>query len=182
MPNGKVKTWPKDYRCKPLNLYIPWVVFRPDLEKWKKGAEADVITALAGTIDIDADKGDSSDIPLKSSGRMETSPGNYQDFFVYEKPLTLALAKPVALALHRMTAKDDDGAAKGDAATKDVSHIWRVPGTLNYPNAAKIERRKAQGISTEPFTVRWVWQDGGLFVPETIIAAAPPEPPRAARK
>ncbi len=182
MPNGRVKTWPKDYRCKPLNIYVPWAVFQSALEHWKKGSEADVIASLAGTIDIDADKGDSPDIPLKSSGRLTTSPGNFQDFFVYENPLPLADAKPVALALHRMTAKDGDEAAKGDSATKDVSHIWRVPGTLNFPNAAKIARRQAQGIPTEPFVVRWVWTDGGLFAPETIIAAAPAEPPHATRK
>jgi hypothetical protein len=104
-PDGKIKTWPKDYRCKPLNIYVPWALFHADLEKWKKGAESDVIASLAGIVDLDCDKGDSPDLPLKASGRLTTSPGNYQDFFVYPQPLTLAEAKPVVLALHRMTFK-----------------------------------------------------------------------------
>jgi Primase C terminal 2 (PriCT-2)/RepB DNA-primase from phage plasmid len=179
---GKVRQNPKDCRCKPLNLYVPWAVFRSDLEKRKKGSEVDIIASLAGTIDLDCDKGDSPDIPLRASGRLETSPGNYQDFFVYPKPLLLSEAKPIAHALWRMTCKQDDPNAKGDSTTKDVSHIWRIPGTLNFPHAEKIARRKEQGISTEPFLVRWTHQDGGLIAPEAILAAAPPEPVRAARQ
>ena len=182
IPNGKIRTWPADCRCKPLNLYIAWALFDPSMNPWKKGSEAEVVVSLAGVIDVDCDKGDSSDIPLKASRRLETSPGNFQDFFVYPQPLPMIEAKPVARALHRLTHKEENTDAKGDSTTKDVSHIWRVPGTLNFPNADKIERRKAQGISTEPFLVRWVHQNGGVIDPATIIAAAPAEPERTTRE
>jgi hypothetical protein len=180
-PNGKVKTYPSDCRCKPLNLYIPWAVFRPDLEDWKKGSEADVLVSLAGVVDLDCDKGDSPDFPLKASGRLETSWHNYQHAFVWDRPLPLAEAKPAICTLHRLTFKQGDEAMRCDSTTKDVSHIWRVPGTLNFPHAEKIARRKAQGIPTEPFVARWVSLGGGQIDPSTVIAAAPPELPRVSR-
>jgi hypothetical protein len=46
----------------------------------------------------------------------------------------------------------------GDHGTKDIAHVWRLPGTLNYPNAAKLGR----GRPAEPQPVQLT---GGSFAP-----------------
>jgi Primase C terminal 2 (PriCT-2)/RepB DNA-primase from phage plasmid len=108
-------------------------------------------------------------LPFLSSCRLETSPGNFQDFFVFPRPQTFAAAKPVLRALNRLTG--------GDAAEQDTSHIWRIAGTLNWPTEAKI----ARGRPPLPFLVRWDRFPGECVDPATILAAAPAEPPRVPR-
>jgi hypothetical protein len=64
--------------------------------------------------------------------------------------LSVEEAKPLARALRLATG--------ADSGTADVAHVWRVPGTLNWPNAAKIARgRDAIPVPVtiaEPFTGR----------------------------
>src|SRR5262249_52522663 len=69
-------------------------------------------------------------------------------------------AKALAVAL-----SDFVGA---DAGTKDLSHVWRVPGTLNWPNKRKVER----GRSPEPQPIRVAKAfTGKLVEPEALRAA-----------
>jgi RepB DNA-primase from phage plasmid len=66
--------------------------------------------------DVDNDKRAEAPLPFLSSCRLETSPGNFQDFFVFPQPLTFAMAKPVLRALNRLTG--------GDAAEQDASSFF----------------------------------------------------------
>src|SRR5690606_19945024 len=92
--------------------------------------------------DMDADTGKASGtMPIDPSYIVSTSPGNLQPAWIFDRPLSAAEAKPLAAALRRATGSD--------AGTADVSHVWRVPGTLNWPNAAKL----ARGRPMEPASV-----------------------------
>ena len=91
---------------------------------------------------------------------IETSAGNLQPVFPLSRALGNDEAKALAVAL-----SDFVGA---DAGTKDLSHVWRVPGTLNWPNKRKVER----GRPPEPQPVRVAKAFTGKSVePETLRAA-----------
>jgi hypothetical protein len=94
---------------------------------------------------------------------IETSPGNYQPFIMFDRPLTPAEAKPLAAALRRATGSDH--------GTVDVTHVWRVPGTKNWPNKAKLKR----GRSPDPVDVAVAlpWDGSLTSVDELRIALTP---------
>ncbi|WP_457578943.1 DUF3987 domain-containing protein [Ensifer adhaerens] len=123
------------------NCYVCPNLMRPSLDRGKKGGEADVLAVLALVADMDDDKGLAGRMPVQPNYSIESSPGNFQCFLVLDKPLAPAEAKPLAAALKR--------AAGSDHCTMDVSHVWRVPGCLNWPNRKKLER----GRSSEPVAV-----------------------------
>ena len=115
-----------------LNLYSAWSVFRRDLEPRKKGSEADVVAVLAAVGDLDNDKYTISEVPVEAPYIVETSPGNFQPVYIFERPLAAADAKLVLAALCDFVG--------GDSATKDTSHVWRIPGCLNWPTKSKLAR------------------------------------------
>jgi hypothetical protein len=133
------------------NVYICPNLMRPSLERGKKGGEGDVVAVLALVADLDDDTGRSGAMPIEPSYVVESSPGNYQCFILLDRPLSLREAKPLAMALKK--------AANADHCTADTSHVWRVPGGLNWPNAKKL----ARGRPPDPFavTVAEPW-DGSL--------------------
>jgi hypothetical protein len=57
---------------------------------------------------------------------------------LFEKPVAPEIAKPIAAALQKATGCDN--------CTKDIDHVWRIPGTWNRPNRKKI----AEGRSPDP--------------------------------
>jgi AAA domain/Primase C terminal 2 (PriCT-2)/RepB DNA-primase from phage plasmid len=146
-----------------LNLYSPWSVFRRDLEPTKKGSEADVVAVLAAVGDLDNDKYSLGELPLEAPYIVETSPGNFQPIYIFERPLAAADAKPVLAALCDFVG--------GDSATKDTSHVWRIPGCLNWPTKSKL----ARGRSSVPAPVCIKKQyNGGFTSPAMLLALAPP--------
>ena len=144
-----------------VNIYLPWVIWRKDLPTWSKGGEADVRAVLALVGDLDSDKGKTAvtldKLPLQSPYVVQTSLGNYHATFPLKQAMTVAEAKPIAIAL--------SDAIGGDSGTKDTSHIWRIPGTLNWPCQTKLDR----GRPTEPYkvTVKLAWT-GDLIDPEML--------------
>jgi Family of unknown function (DUF5906) len=125
------------------NVYTPLAVMRPDLKSGKKGGEGDVVVSLAFVIDGDADKGlDRPTSPLPADYIIESSAGNLQEFLFLDRPLPPDEAKEFGRALQRAT--------KAEFAD-DISHVWRVPGTLNWPNGEKVHKR---GRSRVPQPVR----------------------------
>lgn len=123
------------------NCYVCPNLMRLNLERGKKGSESDVAAVLALVADLDDDTGRSGAMPIESSCVVESSPGNYQCFLLLERPLSPGEAKPLAKALKL--------AANADHCTVDMSHVWRIPGTLNWPNAKKL----ARGRPAEPVAV-----------------------------
>ncbi len=114
------------------NTYICPNLMRPTLERGKKGGESDVVAVLALVADMDDDTGRSGTMPVDPNYVVESSPGNFQCFLLLDTPLSAADAKPLARSLKV--------AANADHCTVDMAHVWRVPGTLNWPNAKKLAR------------------------------------------
>jgi predicted P-loop ATPase len=149
-----------------LNVYSPWAVFRNDLESGKKGDEQHVLATLALVIDQDGDKETSlRTLPLQAPYIIESSAGNSQPIYPLSHALANGEAKALAVALSDFVG--------GDAGTKDLSHVWRIPGTLNWPNRKKLER----GRSPEPQPVRVAKPfTGTLIEPEALQKALANKP------
>jgi hypothetical protein len=74
--------------------------------------------------------------------------------------LPFSEAKPIAVAL--------SNAIGGDHGTKDVSHVWRIPGTLNWPTPNKIARGRPR--DPQVVIVHEPWS--GVLIDAKILAAA----------
>jgi hypothetical protein len=107
------------------NVYASLAVMRPDLPDGKKGFEADVVAVLGLVPDFDdADAADyGRRLPVTAPYVLETSAGRFQTFLPFDRPASMVEAKAVAEALKTAT--------RCDHGTADMSHVWRVPGTLN---------------------------------------------------
>ncbi|MDF0521790.1 DNA-primase RepB domain-containing protein [Bradyrhizobium yuanmingense] len=139
--NSTVEAIAVHFEVPGANVYMPLSVMRHDLPRGKKGGEADVIAVLGLVADMDADTGKIGEMPIEPSYVVETSPGNSQRVILFDKPLSPVEAKPLAVALKK--------ASGSDHGTADISHVWRIPGTLNWPTKTKL----ARGRSVEPFPV-----------------------------
>ncbi|WP_245581768.1 DUF3987 domain-containing protein [Rhizobium ruizarguesonis] len=123
------------------NVFTGLQVMRKGLPRGKRGGEADIVAVLGLVVDLDADTGKSGQMPVEPNVVLETSTGNFQPFILFDRAIPPAEAKPLAAALKRATGSDH--------GTGDVAHVWRVPGSLNWPNRKKLER----GRSPEPISV-----------------------------
>lgn len=123
------------------NVYAPLVVLKPETRPGNR-REIDIAAVIGFVIDGDADKGRQAPTPpLPADYIVESSTGNLQHFLFLYDPLPRGDAKQFAAALKRATGAD---------CADEIGHVWRVPGCLNWPNAAKIKR----GRSREPQPVR----------------------------
>ena len=145
-----------------VNLYTPWAVMRSDLEPGKKGAETDVIAVLAAVGDLDNDKYQIGELPVEAPYIVESSPGNFQPVYVFERPLPPSEAKPVLTAICDFVG--------GDSATKDCSHVWRIAGTRNIPTKSKLARGRSPVPA--PVTIKKPY-DGRFISPAALLALAP---------
>ena len=127
-----------------LNVYVPFHLVRMGLGAGEEGKLNDIAAVLGLVVDQDADTGKEGKLPLPPHYVMESSPGNKQPVYVLYPAMRPEEAYPLAKALQRIT--------KTDAGTGDIAHVWRVPGTLNWPNKAKVER----GRSTTPQPIKVV--------------------------
>lgn len=142
------------------NVYVPLHVVRRGLGHNERGSKKDIVAILGLAADMDADKGLAGSMPISPSLELETSAGNRQAFFVFDCPLVPAEASSIAAALLAATG--------GDAGTKDIDHVWRVAGTLNWPNAAKVARGRP--FAPQLITVKKAW-DGTLIRAADLTAA-----------
>jgi putative DNA primase/helicase len=115
------------------NVYTALALMRPArLASNGKGAESDIDSVLAFVVDGDADHGhDAPQPPVPANLTIESSFGNLQHFILLSEALPPSDAKQFARALKRATRAD---------AADDLSHVWRLAGTSNFPNKAKIGR------------------------------------------
>jgi len=127
------------------NVYTSLAVYRPDLPEGKKGGEADIVASLGLVADFDdSDAVRYRDrLPLSPDCVLETSAGRYQAVYWFSAPVTPDEAKALAVAL-----KQHCGC---DHGTADVSHVWRIPGTYNWPNRKKLN----EGRPSQPQRVWW---------------------------
>lgn len=144
-----------------INVYLAPVVMRSDLPATKRGGKNDIV-AVFGLV-ADYDDADAPNWPrrvsIAPSYVLETSPGRFQTGFLLD-PSDYPHAETLAKRL-QLTAKCDHG-------TGDINHVWRLPGTLNWPNKKKFK----EGRSLEPVLVRAVPGGTGAVVAglESVLA------------
>jgi hypothetical protein len=102
-----------------LNTYIEGRLLRAGLRDKKRGELADTSCVFALTVDSDADK-------------VETSPGNAQYWFFFERALSPVRAQRLGDDLRRITG--------GDSDTGNPCQPYRIGGTTNYPSKMKTAR------------------------------------------
>jgi hypothetical protein len=133
------------------NVYCGLHLMRSSLTRKSRGKESDIVAMLGLIADMDADTGKIGEMPVEPSFVIQTSTGNSQPAILFDAPVTPQKAKELANALSTATG--------GDSGTKDITHIWRVPGTLNYPGETKLKR----GRSQEPVPVLMLQPFQGLL-------------------
>jgi hypothetical protein len=141
-----------------LNCYLGLQVMKPGIKRGKRGGRDDIVAMLGLVADLDGDTGKAGGLPCDPSYAIESSPGNRQPVWLFASPVTPEEAAPLAAALRRATDSDD--------GTSDIAHIWRIAGTLNWPNGAKI----ARGRSREPVAVTLADPFQGLVYDAAALA------------
>jgi hypothetical protein len=128
------------------NVYTCWALMREDLAPGAKGGDKDVVAVLAAVADFDDAKAAQwrDRLPLEPDWVVETSPGRFQAGFVFGTPQPAGSSARVAAALQAF--------ARCDHGTKTISHVWRIPGLLNRPNAKKVR----EGRTRAPVMARLV--------------------------
>ena len=126
------------YEGRQVNVYVGLQVMRPDLERGKRGREEDIVALIGLVADFDHGSGEEGVAKmiadkLVPSYVIESSPGNAQAALIFDTPVTSRdVAKQLAEQFRKATPLSDDCA-------KDITHVFRVPGTLNFPNISKIK-------------------------------------------
>ncbi len=154
------------------NVYCSWAVMRKDLGRNQRGGDDDIVAVLAISADQDADIGKVgvAELPLEAPYTVASSSANRQPVYPLARPLSTREAAPIAAAISDFIGGD---------SSKDPSHVWRIPGTLNWPNKAKIDRGRPFEPQLVAVASEW-W--GEVIDPDELAAAfkarkAAPEAP-----
>jgi hypothetical protein len=142
------------------NVYIEARTVRSELRGKRRGAINDTVWVLGFVVDSDADKDRAGNITATATLEVETSPGNSHFWYLLDRAISAAQAKPIGEAIRRSTGADQD--------TGVVTQCYRVAGTPNFPSVAKRERGR---LAIEP--TRIVEHSGRLWNPEELLAAFP---------
>jgi hypothetical protein len=145
------------------NAYADVQVMRKGLARGARGTAADIVAVLGLVVDLDADTGKAGSMPVEPNMVVETSPGNFQPFVLFDRPLSVAEAKSLAEAMKRATDSDN--------GTADVAHVWRIPGSLNWPNRKKLERGRASAPAAVVTDLSW---DGSFTNVDELRSALQP--------
>lgn len=143
------------------NVYCGLQVMRRGLQRGQRGTEADIVAVLGLVADMDGDTGNNAgEYPVPPNYVLETSPGNLQPFWLFDRPVKPSEAKAIARGLKIATGSDH--------GTADITHVWRVPGTKNWPNKAKLERGRSADPASVAVSAPW---DGSLTDPFALLTA-----------
>jgi len=130
------------------NVYVAPAVFRAG-----RRAKEEVVAVFAVVADFDDSEAHRwrERLPLEPDYVLETSAGRFQAFFWFDKPASPEEANSICVKLKAF--------ANCDHGTGDYSHVWRVPGTVNWPNQKKVR----EGRSRDPQVVKVVVECGDLL-------------------
>jgi hypothetical protein len=131
------------------NVYWSHVVYEPGLRAMQRGKSEQALGVIGFCSDLDADKGNFfqiNNLPLQPAlvARTSTTPAaipanlaavNHQATHFLDRLVDVATAKIFTARLMQVVGDKDGG-------TGDPIHLWRVPGTLNWPKSSKINRRR----------------------------------------
>jgi hypothetical protein len=148
------------------NVYIEARTVRTDLRGNKRGELNDTVWVLGLVVDSDADKNKAGNVTAKPSLAVETSPGNYHLWYLFDHAIPVAQARMIGEAIRKSAGADQD--------TGVVTQCYRVAGTPNFPSASK---RKRGRTAVEP--TRIFEYTARLWDPDELLAAFPA--PKSAR-
>jgi hypothetical protein len=139
------------------NVYIEARTVRAELRGTQRGTIEDTVWVFGFVVDSDADKGKGGSVIARPSLAIETSPGNYHLWFLLNRPISAAQAKPVGDAIRASSGADKD--------TGVITQCYRVAGTPNFPSAAKRARGRNAVEATRIFE-----HTGRLWDPDELLA------------
>jgi putative DNA primase/helicase len=153
------------------NVYIEARTVRADLRGSKRGRLEDTAWVFGLVADCDADKNKGGNITVRPSLAVETSPGNFQLWYLFTRAITAAEAKVIGDALRASSGTDQD--------TGVITQCYRVAGTPNFPSTAKRARGRLTVEPTRIFqhTGR-LWDPGELLRAFTDPVVPPPPGPQ----
>jgi putative DNA primase/helicase len=112
------------------NVYIEGRTIRFDAPRnFGRGKKEDTALVLALVVDNDSDNGKGGSFFLEPSIRVETSPGNTQDWYFLEKAVPAEQGERLGKHLKSV--------AGGDHCTGVITQCYRFAGTVNYVNETK---------------------------------------------
>ena len=154
------------------NVYMPLVLMNPELKTGKKGGLADIQSVFGLCADFDDNQAHrwKERLPVTPSFVLETSKGRYQAFYLFEKPVKPETVKALAVDLKKYS--------NCDHGTKDLCHVWRLPGTLNRPNKKKVDA----GRHDSPQEVKIAQGFTGLTDINTLRDKLPKQEPAKAER
>lgn len=140
-----------------LNAYWGAAQMRHGLTAGARGGKDDIVAMMSIVIDLDAPD---------AAKRFETGefPGGYRPSFAIQTSCTpharyqlgfLFRESEPDIEQWRHYASMLETAWGADHCSKDPAHVWRLPGTMNWPN----ERKRAAGRIPEPSTLLWLEGD-----------------------
>jgi hypothetical protein len=141
-----------------FNVYIEGRTVRGDLRGATRGALKDTEFVFALVVDVDHDKGMGGAIAVRPSLVIETSPGNFHYWYLFDRPVAAGPAKALGDAIRAAAGADHD--------TGVVTQPYRIPGTPNFPSKIKQARGRT---AVEP--TRIVEHSGRLWEPDELQAA-----------
>jgi hypothetical protein len=112
------------------NSYIEARTVRSDTALRGTGDETCAVFGLV--LDRDGDKDMSGEQFVEPTMRVETSPGNGHDWFIFDRALPYEKARKLGAAIRKRVGADNDSAVP--------TQPYRVAGTPNYPYKDKRER------------------------------------------
>ena len=121
------------------NVYLPMVLYPGGLGDSKRGKASDALGIFGLGADLDGDKGCQiriEDLPLPPTCVISSSrdpADNFNLLWLFDRLISLEQARPMARAFAAVV-------GDGDGGTADPTHLWRVPGTLNWPKRSKVAR------------------------------------------
>jgi hypothetical protein len=121
------------------NVYSSMAIYPNGVRGNKRGRASEALGVFGLGVDLDRDKGCKvriEDLPLPPTIVIRSSrdpADNFNLLWLFKSPITVEEARPLARALADVIGDTDGG-------TADPIHVWRVPGTLNWPKKTKVAR------------------------------------------
>jgi len=140
------------------NAYIEARTVREDLYGNRRGEIGDTRWVFGLVVDADADKGKAGNVTVRPSIVIETSPGNFHYWYLLTRAVPWVQAQVIGDAIRANSGADSD--------TGVVTQPYRIPGTPNFPSAAK----QARGRITVEATRIIEWS-GRLWDPDELLTA-----------
>jgi len=159
------------------NVYVRLCTLKDGVKDANRVSEGQVDQALCLVLDFDAKDGHRLNVdalPIPPTEIVVTSQlpePSYQVRYWYNEPVTPARHKEIAEWFKTRLGLSDKAFDKSGTGT--ASHLWRVLGSLNWPNKGKIDAGRPAGVGQEVRCLEgWTYSDERRLDPLKITAVA----------